>query len=219
MTGMSHMGTRRVGESGFSVTELLVVMVLLSVVLSAVYMVMGTASRVYDQSAATMQVNEQSRTALERMGLDFRQAQEVTPGVSGAFITASPREAVFWCQADKDNSAEKVRYYVVGNDLLRTIFQTSDTVATASSVWTSGTTSTLLTDLSPSFTGPIFTYLNQQGSTPATFSSAAQQFTYDPDQFIQAVQVDWVVLVRSGSVTKSAETSATIRLRSVGGVN
>lgn len=203
---LTHCNKRATDDSGMTVTELMVVLLLMGVVLTTVYTVFGAAGKMSDYTAAASSASDENRMAMDRVALDIRQALGLADSgnMLHVFTIASPREATLYSQPDSDTVAERIHYYVSGNDFIRAVSNpTTGTQQSYPGSWLPEVPVKLVNDLSPSFTGPIFTYLGASGVTSPTITA------------ITAVSVRIVTAVRSGSVTASVDTSSMTTIRSV----
>ncbi len=197
-------------EAGLTIAELMVVLVLLWVVIAAVYMINGATSQMTGRTEARTIAADEVRYAIDSIRRDVRQGQEMLDASTGqslgVFVTASPRECVFYADLDLDNSLDKVRYYVSGRSLYRQTASAVTTPAVSTSTWRpySGT-KTLLTHLDPTWSGPIFVY-KSQGTTPMTYTSA--------NPLITVVDAELRSAARSTGVTATVESKATASIRS-----
>jgi prepilin-type N-terminal cleavage/methylation domain-containing protein len=94
-------------ERGFTLTELLIVMAVLSMVLGGVFAIQQRGTQSYLMGASRVEVQQNARTALELMVREFRSAQTVT-GVGGA------GDVTF-----VDQNGDTLRYQLVGSTLNR----------------------------------------------------------------------------------------------------
>ncbi|HEY5467735.1 MAG TPA: prepilin-type N-terminal cleavage/methylation domain-containing protein [Coriobacteriia bacterium] len=114
---MKSMGLHQ-GDTGFSLTELLIVVAILPVILGAAYLVFNTMSGNYSSISAQSEATSEAQRAMDVMVREIRQAQEVTDG-GGAIATATPTSCSFYIDLDQDSVPERVTYYVDGTDLYR----------------------------------------------------------------------------------------------------
>lgn len=105
-------------DRGFSLTELLIAVVILPMVLSAAYLVFMTMSGNYSSISAQSEATSEAQRALDTLVRELRQAQEITDG-GGAFEVAEPSRASFYTDLDRDGIPERITYYVDGTDLFR----------------------------------------------------------------------------------------------------
>lgn len=204
----ADLGRHATDDLGMTITELMVVLVLMGVILSAAYMVLNAVSKISDYSTASMLAQDENRQTLDRLGLDVRQAQGLADSnqMLHVFAIASPREAMFYSQPDTDTSAERIHYAVVGNDLVRGVSQpTTGTLQAYPGSWGVTTSQTILPDLSASFSGPIFTYIGGSGVASPSITS------------ITAVQLHVISALRSGAMTATVDSSSMTTIRSVVG--
>lgn len=105
-------------DTGFTLAEMLVVIVLLGVILAAAYMLMGTATGIANQIEAQTVAAEEGRVVLDQLSRELRQAYEINEN-EGAFLVAQPREVVFYTDVERDGRPDKVRYRVVEDKIYR----------------------------------------------------------------------------------------------------
>jgi type II secretory pathway component PulJ len=197
-------------ESGLTITELMVVLVLLWVVIAAVFMINSATSQMTGRTEARTIAADEVRYAIDTVRRDVRQGQEMLDASSGqslgVFVTASPRECIFYADVDLDNSLDKVRYYVSGRSLYRQTASAATTPAVSTSTWRAFSgTRILLTHLDPTWSSPIFVY-KSQGTTPMAYTS--------PNPLITVVGVELKSAVRSSGVTATVQSKTTASIRS-----
>lgn len=123
---MMTMTRRFASDEGFSLTEMLVVSVLLSIILAAAWM----ASQVVTTSADRMMARNDAQTtgqqALERMAREIRQAQTIEAStIRLAQTTNTSNYLSFYADVDHDGFIEKVTYSLTAAGLLqRTLART-----------------------------------------------------------------------------------------------
>lgn len=142
-------------DAGLSLTELLVVSVLMSVIIATAYMLLGAAQNMTDMSVAQSIASDEAQHAVDTMTMEIRQAQENEES-KGAFKLAEANQVQFFLDGDRDGRPELVTYYVSGTSLVRTVAQPTN----ASTPFTFGTASApvvVIKKLS-NFAGPIFCY-------------------------------------------------------------
>jgi len=197
-------------EAGLTIAELMVVLVLLWVVIAGVYMVNGATTQMTGRTEARTIAADEVRYSIDTVRRDLRQGQEMVDASSGlslgAFVTAAPRECVFYADIDLDSSLDKVRYYISGRTLYRQTASAVTTPAVSTSTWRPySNTRALLTHLDPTWSGPIFVY-KSQGTTPMVYTSANAR--------IAVVDLDLRTAVSSSGVTATVESKATASIRS-----
>jgi len=123
-------------DSGFSLTELLVVSILIVVVLAAMFLLMGATQSMTNMASARAIAADVGQTATDLMARDLRQAQQNddlktlgAPIDRGAFTIAEPTHMQFWSDVNNDQKPELVTYEVVGGSLYRSVTLPTNTQA------------------------------------------------------------------------------------------
>jgi hypothetical protein len=110
-------------DSGLSLTELLVVSVLMLLVLGTAYMLFDTSTGMADVSEARVIASDNAQKAQELISRDLRQAQENYSGESGvrpgALAVAKPDTIEFFMDETRDGRPERIKYYMQGTSLMR----------------------------------------------------------------------------------------------------
>ena len=132
------------GNRGFSLNELLVALVIMSVVSSAIYGVFAVSSRSYTTQSVTADVQQSVRSAMEVMLHDIR--------VAGLDPTASGNFGIELAEAEKlrftsdsidaglndfngildDTNSERITYVLQGTRLNQILYETTDSETSAS---------------------------------------------------------------------------------------
>lgn len=192
------------GDEGTTLTEFLVVLTLMGSVISLVYLLLNSTTGMSNRIDAGAQAAEQSRTAIDKMTKELRQAVELTDD-GGVFSTAATRTCGFYADVNHDHAPERVTYYVSGTQLLRV--QASAT--TSAPPWAFGapsTPTTLVTSMPASFTGPIFTYYDS--SYPPAQATAATCAAV-------SIRVVSSFPMRGASQLATSDLSTWVKIRSV----
>jgi type II secretory pathway pseudopilin PulG len=193
-------------DPGFTVVELVIVASLMSVVLATAFLLFTSTVGMSDRISARSIVAEEARSAVDVMTRELRLAQEIVTG-NGVFYAAEPRQCSFYIDVNRDNTPERVRYFMNGSKLVRT--QASATTSVPPfSFGTEGPQRTLIANVPTTFTGPIFTYVNTSG-TVLTSSQSAQ---------CSAVSLHIVASARvpgTKTETVSVDLSTWVKIRSV----
>jgi prepilin-type N-terminal cleavage/methylation domain-containing protein len=112
---------RLVGSrEGFTLVELLVVMAVASVLAAAVLVTFLSAIRTFATQDIRIQNQDQARLAMDQLTRYIRMATSSalnTSTQSDAIAVAQSTEIVFYADVNGDDLADKVRYYVSGNQL------------------------------------------------------------------------------------------------------
>lgn len=109
-------------SSGFTLTELLVVIAISGIICVALAMLMGNSISTYRVLFLQSLANETARVQLLRMSHLLR---SLRPSDTGAFplVEASAQRIIFYANVDDDTAIERVRYELVGTDLLRGVIE------------------------------------------------------------------------------------------------
>jgi prepilin-type N-terminal cleavage/methylation domain-containing protein len=165
-------------DSGLSLTELLVVSVLVGVILAASYFMFGAAQTMTNITMARSNANEEAQKAVELMSRELRQSQEdaawtqiVTNPVGttdpgpGVFKFMGPSDMQFLSDVDNDGITELVRYYVDAGSLKRTVARQTNANSSPPTYGTAGTPKILVKQIGTTAVGPVFCYHNTVPST------------------------------------------------------
>jgi prepilin-type N-terminal cleavage/methylation domain-containing protein len=107
-------------QRGFSLVELLVVMLVASILTVAVLLFLQGTTRVFNSQEVRIQNQDDARTAVNQLTRYLRMAtnsEDNGTTLSNAIATTLPGDVEFYCDVDGDTVAEKLRYYLVGNVL------------------------------------------------------------------------------------------------------
>jgi prepilin-type N-terminal cleavage/methylation domain-containing protein len=108
------------GQRGFSLVELLVVILAGTIVSVAVLLVLRGTSTVFNSQEMRILNQDDARLAINQMSRFIRMATSSADNessASNAIATALGQDIAFYCDVDGDGIAEKVRYYVEGSVL------------------------------------------------------------------------------------------------------
>ncbi len=118
---MRYLETRKLrGESGFTLTELIVVVLIAGIVSVAVLSFYLSISRSSADQMTRIQSQDSARSAMYEMSRFIRAAcssESNLTKTSDALVLADPHECVFFVDIDGDDLAERVRYYLSGATL------------------------------------------------------------------------------------------------------
>lgn len=190
-------------EEGFTLTEMLVVTLLLSVILSAAYLLLDTATGIADRLEAQTIATEEGRVVLDQLSRELRQAYEINDN-QGAFLVAQPREVVFYTDVGRDGIPDKVRYRVVDDKIYRA-------QASASTEMPPYTFSTFSSDqpvqgvLESTWDDSLFTYYTD-ANPPAVATSLAG---------VSAVKIRLKNVVIRGQSAASVDITTWVKVRAV----
>jgi hypothetical protein len=200
-----HAGERASGDSGVTLSELLVIMTLMGVLLAATYTLTNALSGWTNRVDARVRASDDARVLMDRMTRELRQAVEVKDG-DGAFTQALPRQCAFYSDIDRDGSPEIVSYRVAGNVLYRGVAEPSRAVPPYTPYGTA-VEAVLVRSIDALWTGSAFTYYDRS-DPPVQVSSGT------PED-ISAVSLRLVNSVTVGGVTGVADRSTWVKVRSV----
>lgn len=108
------------GKEGFTLVELLVVMMVAGIVAAAILALYAAAFRTTADQTVRMQNQDSVRLAIYEMSRYIRAAcssDANLTSLSDSLLLAEPQELVLFVDLDQDGSAEKVRYYVTDGTL------------------------------------------------------------------------------------------------------
>ncbi|MEI7814506.1 MAG: type II secretion system protein [Coriobacteriia bacterium] len=200
-------------DGGLSLTELLVVSVLMGVILATMYLLFGAASTIADRSTARAIATDEAQRAIDTMSREIRESQENrTPNddsKGGVFTIAEPNRVQFFSDVNHDNGPELVTYYLSGSSLLRTVAPWNQ-APTNTQPWTfgsAGTPKALVTNIDTAG-GPIFCY---HSKSPGTASCARGTYAVRYHGF-------WI-LGSGGTVTAPYDNKSPISMIGINLVN
>lgn len=206
-------------DSGVSLTELLVVTVLMGVILATAYMLIDSATVMADQSEARSIAADDAQRAIESMSREIKQAQEAREG-KGALISALPDSIEFYMDVNRDGPPEKVRYYRTGTTLFRQVAPVTVSTPLAHGAYGAGVP--LLEDIAPT-QGPMFCYHSTELDNAVVCANGQQHkykvvSTTDPQNTVPVVALVGIDLRNrhaSGRQDVTVTTSVVVRIRAV----
>jgi len=151
----------RIDEGGFTLVEMMTVMILLGVVLSAAYMVFGSVSQTAGATSSSSASAEEARRTVSMLTGEVRQAVEATEGL-GVFTEAGPWRCTFYCDTDHDGVPEKVAYSVTNGAVYRTSVSSLTSCAPFEFCGTAQSR-VYVSDLSNETSVPLFRYYDAEG--------------------------------------------------------
>jgi len=210
-------------DRGMSLTELLVVSVLMSVIIATAYMLFGAAQTIGDSASARAIAADDAQTAIDKIGKELRQAIDNTStddqSKDGAFTIAEANRVQFCSDVTGDGKPELVTYYVSGGNLVRTVAPPTN----SEPIWTFGAAGapTVLVENVKTTSGNLFCYHELTPNTAAVCSAGqkhgfaivnnASPWTTDPK--ISLVGIHLVNSQSQGGRTSTKISDALIRLR------
>ncbi len=193
------------GDAGFTLTEMLVVTLLMGMVLGLVYLVMGAVSSTADTLEARSIAADENRMVMDQITRELRQAQEIVEG-NGVFLRAQPRQCAFYADVDHDGMPELIEYRVQGGTLYRS--EARSTVAVPPYTFGQpGGEVVVAGSLSSGFTGNVFTYYDN--------ADPADEVSSGHTEDISAVNLRLVTGKTVNKKTAFVDLSTWVKIRSV----
>lgn len=178
-------------EGGFSLTEVLVVSIMLGIILGAAWLAMGTVSNASDGIMARKIAQDKGELAIERIVREFRMTQGTGDQPNPILVdpTSTATTLKFYGDVDHNGSLERVTYKVAGGLLTRQVAQsTPPSINALAANFGADSAPVTLAVVDPTLTSP-FVYLdtnNTAGATPAN---------------TQAIQINLRTVGHSGATT------------------
>lgn len=107
-------------QQGFTLVELMLVILISSIVAVAVLMILRGTTTVFNSQQVRILNQDDARLAINQMSRFIRAATSSADNqttVSNAIETAGPFDIEFYCDVDGDGVSDKVRYYLAGSEL------------------------------------------------------------------------------------------------------
>ena len=193
------------GDEGFTLTELIVVTLLMGMVLGLVYMVLGAVNTTADTLEARTIAVDENRMVMDRVTRELREAQEVVEG-RGVFGTAQPRQCSFYADVDHDGTPELIQYRVQGQTLYRSEARATTSVPPYT-FGTAGPETVVAASLDGGFNGNIFTYYDSQ--------DPAREANNGHTEDISAVKIRLVTGKTVSKKTAFVDLSTWVKIRAV----
>ncbi len=194
------------GDAGISVAELLVVLSILGFVITTMFLVANSASKMSDSTQALSQAREKAMRALDMISREWREAQSIqtTDNEWVAVEVAQPRRCSFYVDKGHDQDVERVTYFIEDGALYRSYAEPdSDGFAP------DGPKELVLDQIDPEWSDAMFTYSTE--ATQAAVLADPQNHLTD----IDAVRVEVGNVATVGTRPRSARISTFIKLRSM----
>jgi Tfp pilus assembly protein PilW len=192
-------------DEGTTLTELLIVTMLMGMVLRLAYLMMGAVTKMADGMQARTVATDDGRQALDRMTRELRQAMEVTEG-QGVFTVMGARQCTFYADVNQDGRPERITYRVSTNNLLRAETHTTNAIPPYT-FSTTPTTEVVMSTVDPTWTGALFVYYSN-ADPPAVVASPNYAN-------VSAVAVKLINSVTVNRSTYSVTQETWIKIRSV----
>jgi prepilin-type N-terminal cleavage/methylation domain-containing protein len=207
-------------DRGFSLTELLVVSVMLVFVLSMAWALMYATSSMGNSLSAGAVATDESQVFLDNIGREMRQADNLkslaetstsNADAQAAFSEILPRETTFYVDLYHlgGGHANKVQYYMSGSSLMRREWAATNT--TYPYTWSGSPTKTsvVVTTVDSAWSGPIFTYYTDDTYPPTQITNVSQVAS------VTAVTVQVQDRQTWGGKTQSYGATMTVRVRAM----
>lgn len=192
-------------DDGYSVSEMMVVAIIMSLVIIASYTLMNAATGMADSVEARTLAADEGRAVMDRITREFRQAYEIVDN-QGAFEDARPRECVFYTDVNRDGIPEKIWYRVQGGKLYRS--QASATTTLPPYTFGAfGAEEVLVESLDGNFTGNVFTYYDGEDPPAEVPSGQAER--------VSAVKLRLVNGATVNKKTAFVDLSTWVKIRAV----
>ncbi len=214
-------------DSGMSLTELLVVSVLIGVIMTASYFMFNAAQAMNDSAVARSNAADEAQRAIDTMTRELRQSQvdddsapdKETPD-HGVFRTATATEVKFMSDLNADRRPELVRYYVEGGSLKRTVAPPTTMVPPFS--YGSPGAPTILVEKLGTTTNPVFCYHDRTPNTTVLcgtdkhgFAKVTSADPYNTSPKIAMVGITMDVVGESGARDVTVTSRALVRVRTI----
>jgi prepilin-type N-terminal cleavage/methylation domain-containing protein len=223
-------------DKGLTLTELMVVTMLLGFILAAAWSVMYAANTMSNKTTARADAADESQKFIDRIGyeligsagqFDIVQAYNEADGyTSGYSDTNDVRAALapswvstpvastsltFYTDLNRDDRPERIRYYVSNGSLMR-VQASAATTNPLPCTWGANSTPTvIIKKIDPSWTGPIFVPLTGDDIPPTAVTNSAA-----PND-ATAVQVQMRNIRTSGDQSSTYNSATTVRIRNKSG--
>lgn len=186
-------------DRGFSLTELMMVTMLMSVILAAAYLAMGTVNKASDGMMARSQAFDSGQIAIERITREIRQAQTVTDASSGKvwrMASASSTSISFWADIDHNGTLDRVTYTLSSGQVTRSLAVATKPYPGPADFGADSAPS-VVAKVDPTLT-TMFSLLNKDGAATTDISDA-------PLTAVTAVKVMMRTSAKSGGESVSVD--------------
>ncbi len=160
------------GQRGFTLVELLVVMLVAGLVAAGILGLYISLVRSTADKTAHMQDQDSARTAVYSMSRYIRAAcssDSNMTSVSDSLLVAGAQEFVFYVDLDSDGTAERVRYYLSDTTLRMQTAEPDTSVLPATYPEEYGTDSIVIMSGIRNGADPVFTYYGCDEDTTALY--------------------------------------------------
>jgi len=206
-------------DSGMSITELMVVVVLMGFVLAAAWSIMYAASAASGSLSARSVATDESQTFIDTITRELRQASNLKSlgrsdtndaAAKAAFSEIAARQTTFYADLMHNGHPSKVQYLLTGSTLYRKEWVATNT--TYPFTWPASPTKTkvMIETVDPAWADSIFIYYTNDSLPPTQITSASKV------ESVTAVMVQ----VKNRQVwdnrSSSYGASSTVRVRAMG---
>jgi prepilin-type N-terminal cleavage/methylation domain-containing protein len=192
-------------DRGMTLTELLVVMSLMSIVVAATYMLMNSVGALADSNIARAAAGDEAQMFVDRLGRELRSAMEAEEG-EGAFELIAARKTIFYTDTDSDAVPERVTYEVDADGTVYrkvALCEDADSLPPFESFGADSAPQKVISKVDPSWAGAIFDYRDINGAATAV------------PKAVSLVNVEIHAHATSGGVSRTSMATLTARPRSV----
>lgn len=167
--GLKEIIAGRQEESGLTLVEMAVVLIILSVVLTMTLRGLTAVSSTASGADRRLQNLDEARIVMNNLSKDLRTAVALTPGTP-AFLVASANETTFYANLNPVRGPVKVHLYIdTGKRLVREIMQPDNSSVAPNFTYTGASTTRILgTYVVNSTSSPIFTFYDATGTVLTT---------------------------------------------------
>jgi prepilin-type N-terminal cleavage/methylation domain-containing protein len=191
-------------QEGVTLTELLIVISLLSVVVIAAYLLFDAVSGMADLVEAKSRATDQTKLAMERIIRELRQAQEIQDGGGAFAANLLPTDMSFYANVDRSSEApELVRYRQSGVRLLRSVRYATVQVPPYGTYLPATPTETVVLSMMDLAITPVFAGLNTSETVTADKA------------LISSVEIKLKNGATAGRRTSYCEMTTKVKVRSV----
>lgn len=192
-------------DSGYTLSELLIVASLTLVLVTTIFMVLQATTRMSETIEARSIAAEESRMLVDGMTREFRQAVEIDEG-EGVFDDAQPRRCSFYTDLNHDGVPERVTYSVRGKTVYRSVAD-AQSIVPPYQFGQDRDETVVVRSLKGGWNGNIFTYYDHE-NPPGEVNSG------HPED-VSAIKVWLVNSATSGRKTAYVDSSTWVKIRSV----
>jgi prepilin-type N-terminal cleavage/methylation domain-containing protein len=202
-------------QHGFTLVELMVVVLISGVILAAVLGLYGSVFRTTADQGVRIQNQDSARIAMYEMSRFIRAAcssDSNLTSVSDSLALANPQEFVFFVDLDGDDAAEKVRYYLSGTTLRMQMAEPNTSVIPHTYPTSYTSDSVVILGGVRNGTNAIFTYYGYNGTTGALYQIATPN-TAPLRRAVVAIGVNLTVNEKPEIARGAVQVSTRVQIR------